>query len=424
MRNAEFERAIIEVADNVYTAIGYGVSTITMIVGDGGVVFIDAGSEPIDTAAALIEFRKISTAPIAALVYTHGHNDHTNGAPALAAEGPVPVVWAGPRFLAEDRAFETSGITFAGLRGIRQSGFRLPPAKRINNGIAPAVYPSRPQAGFGFNNGQPLAPNRFVGSEPERLAIAGVELELVANPGETDDQLYVWLPRQKVLFAGDNFYKSWPNLYAIRGTPYRDVQAWSASLDRMLQKSPEHLVGGHTRPVLGRVAVTQVLTDYRDAIRYVFDKTVEGIDRGLTPDELVEYVQLPAQYSDKDYLRPYYGHPEWAVRSIFSGYLGWFDGNPTNLFPLRPREEAERIAQLAGGPERLLERARDALANGDAQWTAQLCDYLLALGFMTNDVRRLKADALDALAPHHVNALARNYYQTVADELRASTVAP
>jgi uncharacterized sulfatase len=176
--------------------------------------------------------------------------------------------------------------------------------------------------------------------------------------------------------------------------------------------------------VLGRTAVTQVLTDYRDAIRFVFDKTVEGINRGLTPDELVEYVQLPAQYADKDYLRPYYGHPEWAVRSIFSGYLGWFDGNPTNLFPLRPREEAERIAQLAGGPERLLERAEDALTNGDAQWTAQLCDYLLVLGFMTNDVRRLKADALDALAPQHVNALARNYYQTVADELRASTATP
>ena len=423
-RSAEFERAVIEVTDNVYTAVGYGVSTLTMIVGSGGVIFVDAGSEPSDTAAALAELRKISAAPIVALIYTHGHNDHTNGSAALAAEGPIPEVWAGPSFLVEDRAFETSGITFAGLRGVRQSGFRLPPAKRINNGIAPAVYPSRPTAGFGFNSGQPVVPNRFVGSEPERLVVAGVELELVANPGETDDQLYVWLPQQQVIFAGDNFYKSWPNLYAIRGTPYRDVQAWANSVDRLLQKSPEHLVGGHTRPVLGRAAVTEVLTGYRDAIRFLFDKTVEGINRGLTPDQLVDYVQLPAQLADKDYLRPYYGHPEWAVRSIFSGYLGWFDGNPSNLFPLRPREEAEHIAQLAGGPERMLAQAREALANGDAQWTAQLCDHLLALEFMTDDVRRLKADALDALAPQHVNALARNYYQSVADELRGSATTP
>jgi alkyl sulfatase BDS1-like metallo-beta-lactamase superfamily hydrolase len=422
-RSAEFERAIIKVTDNVYTAIGWGVSTITMIVGDGGVIFVDAGSEPADTAAALVEFRKISAAPIAALIYTHSHNDHTNGAPALAAQGPIPQVWAGPRFQAEDRAFETSGIKFAGQRGIRQAGFRLPPEKRINNGIAPAVYPSRPTAGFGFNSGQPVLPNRFVGAEAEHLVIAGVEIELSANPGETDDQLYVWLPRHKVIFSGDNFYKSWPNLYAIRGTPYRDVQAWAASVDRLLQKSPEYLVGGHTRPVLGRAAVTEVLTDYRDAIRFVFDRTVQGINLGLTPDQLVEYVQLPSALADKDYLRPYYGDPEWAVRSIFAGYLGWFDGNPTNLFPLRPRQEAEHIARLAGGPDRLLEGARTALASGDAQWTAQLCDYLLALDFQVETVRRLKADALDALAPEHLNSLARNYYQTVAEELR-STAAP
>lgn len=90
-RSAEFERAIIEVADGVYTAIGYGVATITMIVGDDGVIFVDAGSDAADTAAALVELRKISAAPIAALIYTHGHNDHTNGAPALSepADGTV-----------------------------------------------------------------------------------------------------------------------------------------------------------------------------------------------------------------------------------------------------------------------------------------------------------------------------------------------
>jgi alkyl sulfatase BDS1-like metallo-beta-lactamase superfamily hydrolase len=417
-RNAEFERTIVEVTEGVYTAVGYGVSTISMIVGDDGVVFVDAGNEPADTAAALVEFRKISALPVAALIYTHGHNDHTNGAPALVAEGPIPKIWAGEGFLAEDRAFAESGITFAGQRGIRQAGFRLPPEKRINNGIAPAVFPSRQTAGFGFNNGEPVLPNRFVGNEPMRMTIAGVELELAANPGETDDQLYVWLPERRVIFAGDNFYKSWPNLYAIRGTPYRDVQAWAASVDRLLEKSPEHLIGGHTRPVLGRDAVTQTLTDYRDAIRFVFDKTVEGINRGLTPDELVGYVQLPAELAQKDYLRPYYGDPEWAVRSIFAGYLGWFDGNPTNLHALAPREEAQRVARLADGPERLLEEARRALTSGDAQWTAQLCDHLLALDYMTGDVRRLKADALDALAAQQVNALARNYYQTVAQELR------
>jgi len=58
----------------------------------------------------------------------------------------------------------------------------------------------------------------------------------------------------------------------------------------MLDENPEYLVPGHTRPVLGETKVRQVLTDYRDAIRFVFEKTIEGMNKGLTPDELVEYV--------------------------------------------------------------------------------------------------------------------------------------
>ena len=44
-RNEMFEPAIIKVAENVYTAIGYQVSTNTMIVGDDGVIIIDPGQQ-------------------------------------------------------------------------------------------------------------------------------------------------------------------------------------------------------------------------------------------------------------------------------------------------------------------------------------------------------------------------------------------
>ena len=126
------------------------------------------------------------------------------------------------------------------------------------------------------------------------------------------------------MFSGDNFYKSWPNLYAIRGTAYRDIRQWALTIDEILREQPDALVGGHTRPIIGTAEVRETLTNYRDAIQYLFDKTVEGINRGMTPDQVVEYVELPARFQELDYLRPYYGNPEWAIRSIFSGYLGWF----------------------------------------------------------------------------------------------------
>ena len=306
------------------------------------------------------------------------------------------------------------------MRGARQGGFKLPPEQRINNGVARAYYPNRGGEVFSGGGDQKVEPTHTFSEPRKQIEIAGVKIDLVAVEGETADALYVWLPEQKVLFSGDNFYKSWPNAYAIRGTPYRAIRSWAQANDIMSKEGAEVLVPGHTRPIIGKDEVHQALTDYRDAIRFVFDKTIEGINQGMTPDMLVGYVKLPAELAEKDYLREYYGNVEWAVRAIFDGYLGWFDGNPSNLFPLPPEQEAQRMAKLAGGEAALLELAKQALADGDAQWSAQLCDHLLALDRQAREPKLIKADALTALAEKLLTATGRNYYLTYAQELRAA----
>jgi uncharacterized sulfatase len=308
------------------------------------------------------------------------------------------------------------GLTIDRTRGARQGGFKLPPEKRINNGIARVYYPTR--GGSVFATAVGAKPTHLLSEARKSIEIAGTQLELVAVSGETYDALYVWYPARRVLFSGDNYYKSWPNLYPIRGAPYRDVREWANAVDKMLNEEPAFLVPGHTRPVIGKEEVAEILTDYRDAIRFVFDKTIEGMNKGLTPDELVSYVQLPERFKDKDHLRPYYGDPAWAVRSIFNGYLGWFDGNPSNLFPLPPKEEAQRLAALAGGKDVLLAKAKAALTERDFQWASQLCDHLLAIDPTAREPKLIKADALEAIAVDVLSGIGRNYYLTVAQELR------
>ena len=178
------------------------------------------------------------------------------------------------------------------------------------------------------------------------------------------------------------------------------------------------MVGGHTRPVIGEKQVTATLSNYRDAIRFLFDKTVEGINKGLTPNQLVEYVVLPDKYQKLDYLKPYYGNPAWAVRSIFYGYLGWFDGNATNLFPLSDKEKAQQMAKLAGGIDGLLHKIDEAIKEQDFQWAAQLCDDVLSLEPLNKSALNNKADALSALANNILTATARNYYLSSAIQLR------
>jgi len=411
----QFPEKIVKVAEGVYTAVGYSVSNVSMIVGDDGVVIIDTGLDVSGATKIVEQFKKITDKPVKAIIYTHSHGDHTGGTTAFFGK-KRPQIWARSNFGSENKPWVDGGITFHRVRGARQGGFKLPPEQRINNGIAPAQYPKR--GGEVFGSAKDTAQTHTFDGQRKQIKVAGMTIELIAAPGETNDGLCVWLPKQKVVFAGDTFYRSFPNLYAIRGTPNRNVRLWADSLSAMVKLNATSLVPGHTLPVLGEKDVRQVLTDYRDAVQFVHDKTVEGINKGLTPDQLVEYVKLPEHLANKDYLQPFYGNVEFGVRTIFNFYLGWFDGNPTNLFRLTQKDEAKRMAKLAGGKDKLMAAAQDALDKHDPQWAAQLADYLIALEPTAKAPKLLKVEALIALGHRTITATARNYYLTVARELR------
>jgi len=240
---------------------------------------------------------------------------------------------------------------------------------------------------------------------------------LVHAPGETNDQLFVWLPERRVLLPGDNVYKAFPNLYTIRGTLYRDVLEWARSVDAMRALRPEHLVPSHTRPVSGAAEIDEILTAYRDAIQFVHDQTIRGMNQGLTPDEIVERVELPPHLRQHPYLQELYGTVEWSVRSVYSGYLGWFDGDTATLSPASPEERAAGMVELAGGEAGLLAATRTAVAEGRYAWAAELASALLRFDPNHDEAKRLKAQALRVLGHRSVSPNGRNYYLTQALEL-------
>lgn len=419
-RNNMFEPDIIQVADDVYTAIGYQVSTNTMIVGDDGVIIVDPGQQVAGARLVRAEFEQITDLPIRALIYTHGHGDHVNGSPAFYDPDSGIEVWARSNYGSETARVAAAGLT-GGARPSNTQGFDLPPEQRISVGIA--IPPQRPvgnQMGDGaraqVQPARPIEPTHTFAEDRIRLEIAGVTLDLVAAPGETADQLYVWLPEQRVVFAGDNFYQSWPNTYPLRGTARRSIRDWIRSIDSMIGEDPLHVVGGHTTPMLGNAV--EVLTNYRDAMQWVHDRTIEGAKQYMTPDELVEYAALPEHLAELDYLGNYYGSVWGTVRDIYAQDLGWFDGDPLNLHRESPLRQSQRMADLVGGADVLMEKALEAMAADDPLGAAQLAQHVIRLRPEDPEPKLLMADALAVIGERTFNAPARNYTLSSSNRYR------
>jgi alkyl sulfatase BDS1-like metallo-beta-lactamase superfamily hydrolase len=406
---------IYKVTDKVYSAVGFGIANSTMIVGRDGLIIVDTMESVEAAQAAMAEFRKISDKPVKAIVLTHNHSDHINGVKAFASEDDVRA--GRVRIYAHETMMNTvisNASVIAPILGLRSTysfGIALEqgPEGAVNQGLGPKLVLG--QTGF-------LAPTHTFKDSLD-FEIAGIKLQLKYAPSETDDEIVVWLPESKLLqsaevIQGENF----PNVHTIRGTKYRDPVAWFKSIDLLRRFGAEHLVPSHGRPVSGRAQVEELLTAHRDAIQYVHDQTVRHMNRGLTPDEIVEVVaHLPAHLAAHPWLGEFYGTVKHSVRQIYTGYLGWFEADPTFLDPLPRVEGSKRYVEVMGGRDAVVSAAKKAFEKGEHQWCAELLSHVIRVNKDDAEARKLKADALRQLAYKTENTNWRNWYISSAREL-------
>ena len=410
-QNSQFPKELVPLAPNVYSAVGFAASNVHLIVGEAGVIVIDTTETTQAAQNILTEFRKICDLPITTIIYTHSHRDHISGA-TVFAEGQDVELIAADNFSSDlvnvdaNRPAPNAALM---TRTKRQFGIGLPEDERVSLGVGPG---DRPMKGMGAGY---LEPSTRI-AKTTTIHRQGITLELAKAPGETPDHLIAWMASERILFCGDNWYHAFPNLYAIRGTAYRDFDAWADTMDQLMDYGAEVLAPGHTMPVFGAAHVVDVLTNYRDAIRHVVRETVAGMNQGLDPVSIAADLQLPKNLADKPYLHEFYGSVAYASRAYFAGTLGWFDGNPTSLGQLPPAQEARRMIKLVGGADALLSAAQNALSD-DPQWAMELADRLLVAGEQIDGAKEVKIKAMRALADQTMNAPTRNYYFLAAREL-------
>ena len=399
----------VESYGRVHCALGYDFSNVAMVAVDGGYVVIDTSATLESARVIRREFEKLAAGRLLTVVYTHSHSDHIGGAAAFCDPG-VPI-WAHRDFARELAITQLFPAAYF-VRGAKQFGAALPLEQVAADTIGPP---------YRFS-GEPRPPVRFPTALFDSRAafeIGGVKFELQSAPVETHDLLFVWLPEERTLLAGDNIFRAYPNLYAIRGVPARPVREWIDSLDAMrrLDPAPEVMVLGHTETVHGAASIHERLTVYRDAIARVHDGVVAGINAGKTPDELVDEIQLPRDLREHPFLQERYGTLRGAIRGIYCGYMGWFDGDAANLDPLGLKEVARHLLPLFGGPERMLGQIEAAEAEGNLRWALWLAQAWLAAQPSSKMARRKKAELLERLADGCSNPLMQNWMRSDAELL-------
>lgn len=415
--SAEFKQEVLTPVPGVHVAIGYGIANSILIEGTDGALLVDTTESLEAGRAVAAAFAAKTSKPIKAIVYTHSHPDHVQGAAAFVPEGESVPIYAQEDVAANMDKIASELQPVITRRSLRMYGYRLSADELLNLGIGPEID---------IHEGTTLGILRPTKTFRDTLedTVAGIRLQLVHAPGETTDQLFVWLPDRKILLPGDNVYKAFPNLYTIRGTSYRDPKQWAQSLDAMRRLGAEVLVPSHTRPLVGKDEIAAVLTDYRDAIRYVHDQTLRAMNRGLLPDEVAATLRLPAHLAASPYLQEFYGRPGWSAKNIFNGNLGWYDGDPANLTPLPPLERSRRVAALAGGEPGLTRAIETAAQQGDHAWVLELTSHALRLDARNAAAKAARLAALKALGEAESNPNARHYYLVSYHELNGDTTVP
>ena len=194
------------------------------------------------------------------------------------------------------------------------------------------------------------------------LTLGGITFRLYSTPGEAPDHLTVWIPTLKVAFIGDNFSPdAFPAIYTLRGTKPRYALDYVKSLDRVLSLEPTLLLLGHGMPIKGKAEIARRLAKNRDAILYVHDAVVHGMNDGKDVFTLMRDIRLPAALA----MDESFGRVSWAVRGIYDGYAGWFDMNPSTMYDTPATSVYGDVVHLAGGPDAITKLALERIRAGN-----------------------------------------------------------
>lgn len=382
-----------EVTLRIHTITGYGIANHTFIEGETGLIMIDTGQNVGAGLEVLKMKQAFSDKPVVAIIYTHHH--YTRGTKAIVETYPeidIPI-FGHPKVDENMQALFSYLAPGRFQRGFIQFGHDLP-----SEGPDAEYSISEPEFEDPALNAGGHLPVTHPVEDGEQVNIDGLNIIFHHAVADTEDSLIVHIPELDLVVHNTAVMGFMFPMYTLRGEFYRSSPEVIASIDKLRELKPEHLVGCHGSPVTGREQVYEFATAHRDALAYVYQQTVRGINRGMGPDELAREIRLPKQLAEIPELYPAYVDVEHMVRGVYGGLVGWFANDTAELHPPAAEELGAEIVSGFGGADRLLARAEKVLQERHYNLAATLVGYVLAEDPDHESAKLLRAAALRKMA--------------------------
>ncbi len=409
------------VPGRIWQVRGYDLSNISFIKGDSGWIVFDPLVSR-ETAAAALAFanEKLGARPVVAVVYSHSHIDHFGGVRGVIDEADVKsgrVQVIAPEGFMEAAVAEN---VYAGNAMVRrafyQYGLLLPrsPYGHVDQAIG--------KMSSGGTSGL-IAPTRTVKGDIEELTVDGVRMVFQNTPGtEAPAEMNTWFPQFKAFWAAENITATIHNIYTLRGALIRDPLEWSKQINRslyMFGTQADVMFSAHTWPRWGNARIQEVMRTQRDVYANLNNDVLHAANNGVTINEIQNVYRLPDSLQKQWAAHSYHGSEEHNSRAVINRYLGYWDGNPTTLTPLSPKDSAPLYVEMMGGSAKILARARELYDSGQYLLATEILNKLVYAEPGNQPAKDLLADAFEQIGYQKESSSLRNSFLAAASELRS-----
>ncbi len=420
-RQARLNRihGLFEVVPGIYQVRGYDLANMTLIEGERGWIVIDTMST-IETARAALDLvaEHLGERPISAIVYTHSHIDHFGGVKGVLSDEDLErgVAVIAPSGFLEEAVSEN---VLAGVAMTRRATYMFgflterSPRGHVDSGLGKSSTPGT----FSM-----VAPSETITETGTEITIDGVRMVFQNTPGaEAPAEMMIYLPDLEALCGAENVSHVLHNVLTLRGAKVRDALLWSNYIQETIDLFGDRakvIFASHHWPTWGRENVVAYLELQRDIYKFIHDQTLRLANQGLTSAEIAERIELPESLHANFATRGYYGTVSHNSKAVYQHYFGWFDGNPANLHPLPPREQALRYVDAMGGADAVIAKGKAAYDEGEYRWAATLLNHVVFAEPGNASAAALLADTYDQLGYQAESGPWRDFYLTGAQELR------